>query len=57
MDAIAIPLFAILEAGVMAVALVVALSVLAGAAMGLVAWGLVLEARSNRDWREGKAVA
>ena len=40
MDAIAIPLFAILEAGVMAVALVVALSVLAGAAMGLVAWGL-----------------
>ena len=25
---------------------------LTGAAMGLVTWGLVLEARSNREWRE-----
>jgi len=52
MDAIAIPLFAVLDAGVMAVALVLALTALTGAAMGLVTWGLVLEARSNREWRE-----
>jgi hypothetical protein len=35
----------------MAIALVFLLSLAAGAAMGLVAWGLVLEARSNRAWR------
>jgi hypothetical protein len=37
---------------VMAIALVLVLAVAAGAAMGVVAWGLVLEARSNREWRE-----
>ena len=52
MDAIAIPLFALLDGGVMAIALVLALTVAAGVAMGLVVWGLALEARSNREWRE-----
>jgi hypothetical protein len=52
MDAIAIPLFAVLDAGVMAVALVFVMTVFAGAALGLVTWGLILEARSNREWRE-----
>jgi hypothetical protein len=42
---------------VMAIALVLALAVAAGAAMAIVAWGLVLEARSNREWRERGVVA
>jgi hypothetical protein len=37
---------------VMAIALVLVLAVAAGAAMSFVAWGLVLEAHSNREWRE-----
>lgn len=37
---------------VTAVVLVALLTLAAGAAMGLVSWGLVLEARSNRCWRE-----
>ena len=36
----------------MAIALVFLMTVFAGAAMGVVAWGLLLEARSNRKWRE-----
>jgi hypothetical protein len=54
MDAIAIPLFAILDAGLTAVALVFVMTLVAGAALGLITWGLVLEARSNREWRERK---
>ena len=52
MDVIAIPLFALMDANLMALALVLVLAILAGVAMGLVIWGLVLEARSNREWRE-----
>ena len=37
----------------MAIALVFVMTVVACAAMGLVTWGLLLEARSNREWREG----
>jgi hypothetical protein len=37
---------------VMAFALVFLMAVAVGAAMGAVAWGLVLEARSNREWRD-----
>jgi hypothetical protein len=37
---------------VMAIALGFLLTLAAGAAMGLVTWGLVLEARSNRCWRQ-----
>jgi hypothetical protein len=40
----------------MAVAFVLVMVVVAGSAMGLLAWGLVLEARSNRAWR-GQALA
>lgn len=36
----------------MAVALVLVMAVAVSAAMGLVTWGLVLEARANRDWRQ-----
>jgi hypothetical protein len=36
----------------MAIALVLVLTLAAGAAMGVVVWGLVLEAHSNREWRE-----
>jgi hypothetical protein len=36
----------------MAIALVFLMTLLAGAALGLVTWGLVLEARANRCWRE-----
>jgi hypothetical protein len=36
----------------LAIALVFLLTLAAGTAMGLVAWGLVLEARSNHEWRE-----
>jgi hypothetical protein len=57
MDAIAIPLFAILDAGVMAVVLVLLMALFAGSALGLITWGLVLEARSNREWRERGVVA
>jgi hypothetical protein len=28
------------------------MTLVAGAALGLITWGLVLEARSNREWRE-----
>jgi hypothetical protein len=52
MSVLALPLIALMEANVMAVALVFAMTVLAGIALGLVTWGLVLEARSNREWRE-----
>jgi hypothetical protein len=37
---------------VMAIALVVVMAGFVCVAMGVVSWGLVLEARSNRDWRE-----
>jgi hypothetical protein len=37
-----------------AIALVFFLGLAAAAAMGLVTWGLVLEARSNRCWRQQK---
>ena len=37
---------------VMAIALVLAVAVAATASVGIVAWGLVLESRSNREWRE-----
>jgi hypothetical protein len=36
----------------MAIALVFVMTLAVGAGMGLVAWGLVLEARSNREWRD-----
>lgn len=52
MSVLALPLIALMEANVMAVALVFAMTVLAGSALGLVTWGLLLEARSNREWRE-----
>jgi hypothetical protein len=52
MSVLALPLIALMEANVMAVALVFAMTVLAGAALALVTWGLLLEARSNREWRE-----
>jgi hypothetical protein len=52
MSVLALPLIALMEANVMAVALVFAMTVLAGSALGLVTWGLLLEARSNRQWRE-----
>jgi hypothetical protein len=42
---------------VMAIALVIVMTTIAGTAMGLVSWGLVLEARSNRAWREAKLVS
>jgi hypothetical protein len=37
---------------VMAIAMVLVLGITACVALGFVAWGLVLEARSNRCWRE-----
>jgi hypothetical protein len=37
---------------VMAIAMVLVLGIAASVAMGLVTWGLFLEARSNREWRE-----
>lgn len=37
---------------VMAITLVFLMAVAVSAALGLVTWGLVLEARSNREWRE-----
>ena len=37
---------------VLAITLVILLTFAASAAMGLVTWGLVLEARSNREWRK-----
>ncbi len=37
---------------VMAIALVFLMAVAVSAAMGLVTWGLLLEARSNREWHE-----
>jgi hypothetical protein len=52
MNAIALPLVVLTEANITAVALVVALTLAACTALGLVTWGLVLEARSNRCWRE-----
>jgi hypothetical protein len=52
MDALAIPVFVLLDAGVLGVVLVSLMAMFAGAAIGLVIWGLVLEARSNRCWRE-----
>ena len=52
MSVLALPLMALMEANGMAVALVFAMTVLAGIALGLVTWGLLLEARSNREWRE-----
>jgi len=52
MNAIALPLVALMEMNVTAVALVALLTLAAGVAMGIVSWGLVLEARSNRCWRE-----
>jgi len=36
----------------MAIALVFLMAVAVSAAIGVVTWGLVLEARSNREWRE-----
>ncbi|HEU0248360.1 MAG TPA: hypothetical protein VFR38_14885 [Gaiellaceae bacterium] len=36
----------------MAIALLLLMAFAVSAAMGLVTWGLVLEARSNREWRE-----
>ena len=36
----------------MAIVLVVLMAVAIVAAMGVLTWGLVLEARSNRKWRE-----
>jgi hypothetical protein len=35
-----------------AIILVVLMAVAVGAAMGVLTWGLLLEARSNREWRE-----
>jgi hypothetical protein len=35
-----------------AIALVFFLGLAATCALGLVTWGLLLEARSNREWRE-----
>jgi hypothetical protein len=52
MSVLALPLIALMGANVMAVALVLGMTVLAGTAFGLVTWGLVLESRSNREWRE-----
>jgi hypothetical protein len=37
---------------VMASALVVLMALAVGGTVGVLTWGLVLEARSNRDWRE-----
>jgi hypothetical protein len=37
---------------VMAFALVLLMAIVVGTAIGLLTWGLVLEARSNREWRE-----
>ena len=37
---------------VMAIALVFLMAVAVSAAMGLVTWGLLLEARSNREWHK-----
>jgi hypothetical protein len=37
---------------VMAILLVLLMAIVVAAAMGLLTWGLVLEARSNREWRE-----
>ncbi len=36
----------------LAIALVLLMAVAGSAAMGLVTWGLVLEARSNREWHD-----
>jgi hypothetical protein len=36
----------------MAIALVFLMGVVVSAVMALLMWGLVLEARSNREWRE-----
>jgi len=36
----------------MAITLVFLMAVAVSAALGLVTWGLVLEAHSNREWRE-----
>ena len=36
---------------VMAITLVLLMGVAASAAMGLLTWGLILEARSNGEWR------
>ena len=52
MNALVIPFVVLTEAGAMAVVLVFAMTLFAGAALGLVTWGLVLEARSNREWRD-----
>jgi hypothetical protein len=37
---------------VMAIAMVFVMTLVVCAALGAVTWGLVLEARSNREWRE-----
>jgi hypothetical protein len=37
---------------VMAIVFVSLLTVAACGAMGVLAWGLILEARANREWRE-----
>jgi hypothetical protein len=34
-----------------AITFVLAMGILASAGIGVLTWGLVLEARSNRDWR------
>jgi hypothetical protein len=52
MDALTIPLVVLLDARLMPLALVFLMTVLAGVALGLVTWGLLLEAWSNREWRE-----
>ena len=40
----------------MAIALVLVMAGAVGTAMSAVTWGLVLEARSNREWREQSLV-
>jgi len=37
---------------IMAVALVFLMTIAVSAAMGVVVWGLLLEARSNREWHD-----
>jgi hypothetical protein len=57
MFVIALPLVALIAENAMAVLLVTLMALVAGAAMGVVTWGLVLEARSNREWCQREVAA
>jgi hypothetical protein len=57
MFVIALPLVALIAENPMAVLLVTLMALFAGAAMGVVTWGLVLEARSNGELRQREVAA